>query len=392
MLIETTAGELGLALAKLKHAIHKRNTIPVLGAVLLEDGAVTGTDLDIEVRITFAAKRFEGAAAIPFFQLLHLVAALPLDRNIRLQTSEGKNYGVFVTFTGGRYFLPSYPAEDFPRWQLAEDLKEMHAPAGLLAALDACTPFISTEETRYYLNGICFGRDRNGSGVLVATDGHRLHAHQYAHDLASGAILPRTTLATLQQLPEPARVLASKNQMQFEYARGCYLRSKLIDGTFPDWGRVVPQLADDAPALRFNPREMMSVLNRMGIAVIARSRSVDLSANASGDLVIVTCKYPDGEEGAERLESGTASNWTKMTDSIMSFSSAYLKAICRQQIQSEEIRLAADGSGSPAIIGPEGSNSVTVLMPMRGGNDITKRSLLTLARTANDEVAAEAVA
>ncbi|QFT69326.1 DNA polymerase III subunit beta [Labrenzia sp. THAF35] len=392
MLIETTAGELKTALDALKPVIYRRNCIPVLGAVLLKDGAVTGTNLDLEIRIKFAAKRFEGSAAIPFFQLLDLVGGLPQKTKLRLQDTDRSGYGVFVTFAGGRYYLPSYPAEDFPEWTVRDDdLQEMASPDGLLEALKTCQPFISTEETRYYLNGVCFSRDQEGNGVIVATTGHHLIAYQYAHDCQDNPILPRLALPALLGLAQPERVMRGEKQMVFHLPGGNWLKSKLIDGTYPAWTRVVPDLPADAAELKISPREFLGVLGRMKLASRNGSwRAVDICANASGDLVVVTCKGSDGEECAERLDKGTAENWSRMANSIWSASSTYLMEICRLNRKADELVIRGTESNAPVYLSHEGSKALIVLMPVRNGNEFTRKSLLTLARSGDNDADAAA--
>lgn len=397
MLIETTAGELRLALDKVRPAIQRRNTIPVLGSVLLENGSVTGTDLDMEIRIKFATKTCKGAAAIPFFQLHGLVSRLAFDKDIRIQTTSGKETGVFVTFEGGRYSLPTHPVSDFPRLSMPTGMRALVSPEGLRSALEKCKPFVSTEETRYYLNGVCFSRDNDGTPCLIATDGHRLIAHQYLHDCNDNQILPRHMLAALLTLPEPKKVFVSKLHMEFVLPGGSYLRTKLIDGKFPDWTRVVPTIPEGSPRLKFNPLEMISVLSRLEIGRLGggkkhASAGIDFCANASGDLVVATSRGLDFEECTERLESASTSDWDKMKNSIWSCNSAYLKELCRLNKHADECVVTAEDQGSPTRFEGENTKIVMVIMPMRGGHEFTRQSLLTLARTANGGAAKEAAA
>ncbi|WP_395175792.1 DNA polymerase III subunit beta [Roseibium alexandrii] len=390
MLIETTAGELRLALDKVKPAIRfGRSSIPILGCVLLADGGVTATDLDHEIMVKFAAMRFDGRVAIPFRPLSRLVRALPADTDIRLQDTErakgrkSTDYGVYVTFTGGRYWLPSMPAEDFPEITPAGTWIKCKAPENFLQALDACQPFISTEETRYYLNGVCFTKHPDGRDVVVATDGHRMIAHDLAHGIKGDLILPRFVITSLLGLPTPTQIYRTDTRLEL-HMPGARLRTKLIDATYPDWPRVIPEIPDEAPEIRFNPRKMRAVLNRMEIGLSKYGECVDVCADPTGQTVVITAKTQDAEECSERLDGATAVNWSKMSHGLASFNSRYLKEICRTHIQSDEIILTAAGSGSPSRIGPQTGKMLTVLMPMRGGNGLGTQALMALSPASND--------
>lgn len=397
MLIETTAGDLRLALDKVKPAICRWVRTPILNCVLLRDGAVTATDLDFEITVKFAAKRFEGRVAIPFHPLNKLMRALPVHQDVRLQARQrGENdFGVYVTFDGGRYYLPSMQADDFPEWIEGGERIKCKAPETLLTVLEACRPFISTEETRYYLNGVCFSKAPDGRPVAVATDGHRMMVHDLDHGVDGGLILPRPTVAALSGLPVPHEIFHTGTKMDFQMP-GARLRSKLIDGMFPDWTRVVPDLVEDMPELRFAPRKMQAVLKRMDIGLSRygprNSPCADICADPSGQTVVVTTKAQDGEECAERLEGAAAANWTKLTGGIVSFNARYLKQICQVHAQADTLILRTEGGGGPARISPEGpsakSPALTVLMPMRGGNGLTQTALMAFTPASNDPGAA----
>lgn len=390
MLIETTAGELKLALDAVKPAIYRRNTIPILGNVLFRDGAATATNLDLEITVKFSVNRFDGSCTVPHRQLSELVKSLPFDLPIRLQ--DGGDHGLLVFFKGGRYKLPTLPPADFPIWPDSDSAMDVATPDGLLVALAACEPFISTEETRYYLNGVCFSRGADGEGLLVATDGHRLIAYEYAHDIEADLILPRMALPALFAQGQPEAILAGEKHMQFLIPGGGRVRSKLIDGDYPDWRRVVPEASPDTMRLTFNPLEMGTVLNRIEKLIGRKNGSgVTISANAAGDVLVVTAAGMDMEECAERLETGSATGWPGASERRC-FNSRYLREICRLHCQADQISIiAADGS-SPARIVPEKTRALSVLMPMRADSALTLPALMAFANPANDTVAAGKVA
>ncbi|MEO1110553.1 MAG: hypothetical protein AAFX90_21830 [Pseudomonadota bacterium] len=392
MLIETTAGDLRLALNLVKPVVPKWSTIPILQAVLLKSGAVRATNLDLEIRMKFAAKTFKSSAAIPFRQLFELLSGLPHDMDVRLQSAGGPFDGIYVFFRGGRYKLPSFAAADFPPWNKVEGLKPMTTTEGFSVALAAVQGAISTEETRYYLNGVCFSKNTEGRDVLVATDGHRLLAHDFNHGQDGDLILPKVALPALFLLPEPTAIFASGSRMSFQYPGG-ELRSKLIDGTFPDWKRVVPTHSDDTPSLSFAPLEMMRVLTRIGkVAGSHRARGVDLSAPANGEMVVVAAKGMDFEECSERLDSGSAWKWEGPKNQI-SFNLSYLKSMCTLHRHAERISISAMSGGDPAIIASEDGRLLSILMPMRGStSDLIGASIQAFTQPDNDSSEAERAA
>lgn len=393
MLIETTAGDLRRVLSHIKPVIPTaRNTIPMLACVLFKRGAVWASDLDREIKFKIAAKTFKGTAAIPFRRLFELISSLPQDMDVRLQAAGGPSDGIFIHFRGGRYKLPTLPAADFPTWDTIPDLKPMAAPEGFLNALGIVSGAVSTEETRYYLNGICFSKAPSGKSVLVATDGHRLIAHEYGHDLETSPILPNIALPVLFGLPDPTSIFAGGGRLSFHYPGGEF-RTKLIDGTFPDWHRVTPHYDADAPALSFKPAEMVRVLNRISRVTISGhyGRCVSLSAPASGDMVVVAGKGVDSEECSERLDSGTATNWSGPAD-LRSFNAIYLRQLCALHRHAEQISIVAPDNGSPALLVAEDTRVLSILMPMRGDTDLISASVRAFATPDNDAANAERAA
>lgn len=394
MLIETTAGDLRLALNLVKPVVPgRRYATPIMGCVLLKAGAVWATDLDREIMMKFAAKTFKGEVAVPFRQLWDLLSSLPHDMDIRLQADKSGTDGVHIHFRGGRYKLSSLPAEDFPGWDPVSGLEPMPAASleGFKIALDAVEGAVSTEETRYYLNGVCFSRDQDGVDVLVATDGHRLISHRFNHGRDDNLILPNIALAALHLLPQPSAIWAGENRMSFHYPGGEF-RTKLIDGTFPDWRRVTPSYDEDTPRLTFAPLEMMAVLNRMHkMTGSGLGRAITLSAPASGEMIVVACKGMDSEECAERLDTGTASNWIGPGHE-RSFDVRYLKSLCRLYRQAKEVSIIGPDNRSPSRVVSDNDKVLAILMPIRAESDLIRPALMAFTNSANDTAQAERAA
>ncbi|WP_298981523.1 hypothetical protein [uncultured Roseibium sp.] len=369
MLIETTADVFGLALAKVKPAVERRNTIPILSTVLITNGVVTATNLDMQVCISFPAKSMTGAAAVPFFQLYRIVSNLPPETEIRIEDAnrgEDKSFkhGVRLSFDGGSYWLPSQDPDEFPVFKTYSDTKRVVLPDGFKKALEKVLPAISTEETRYYLNGVCFSKNKDDEQVLVTTDGHRLIAHKYDHGIEGQKILPRMMIPAIMGLPEPTAITYSDLHFDLEFPGGS-MSMKLIDGVFPDWGRVVPEIKGDQPKLTLNPQTFTRVIKR--IAENTRL-GVCLAASSADQTLTVSQVTADGDEGMERVPDAAVENWPSSdsdTPQVWSFNANYLLDLCRLYRLEDEIVITAQGKGQPTHVFPLESKTSSVLMPMR---------------------------
>ncbi|MEL7029885.1 MAG: DNA polymerase III subunit beta, partial [Pseudomonadota bacterium] len=241
------------ALSHTQSVVEKRNTIPILSNVLLQAGegrlSLTATDLDMEIVESAPADvAVEGAATAPAHTLYEIVRRLPDGAQARLDLS-GDDPRLKLSAGRSDFALSVLPSEDFPILP-ADDLGvNFTVPAAELARLIDKTRFaISTEETRYYLNGVFLHphvQDDGGVLRVVATDGHRLA--RVDTDLPEGAadmpgvIVPRKAVVELRRLLEDAedqvQVSASDAKIRFSFG-DVVLTSKLIDGSFPDYSRV----------------------------------------------------------------------------------------------------------------------------------------------------------
>src|SRR5436190_13463255 len=244
------------ALNHVQSVVERRNTIPILSNVLVraKDATVklTATDLDIEIIEEAPADiAQEGAVTVPAHLLHDIVRKLP--DGAQLELDQGPDRGRLSIVSGrSRFALQALPPEDFPDLAAREPANHFNISAAELKRLIEKTRFaISTEETRYYLNGIYLhAAESGGKSVLraVATDGHRLAQAELplpagAKDMP-GVIVPRKTVAELAKLAEDGdgdvRIELSPSKIRVSTAR-VVLTSKLIDGTFPDYERVIPQ-------------------------------------------------------------------------------------------------------------------------------------------------------
>ncbi|OYX94159.1 MAG: DNA polymerase III subunit beta, partial [Novosphingobium sp. 35-62-5] len=257
-------------LSHVQSVVERRNTIPILSNVLIEaspDNRVRlmATDLDLQVIESMAAVSVEGAGAITVSAhlLFDIARKLPDGSQVSLETTDNR---MVVKAGRSRFQLPTLPRDDFPVIVEGDLPTSFEVPARTLAELIDRTRFaISTEETRYYLNGIFLHVSDEATPVLkaAATDGHRLARFTIARpEGAEGmpdVIVPRKCVGELRKLLEEVLdtavlvdLSASKVRFTLGGENGVVLTSKLIDGTFPDYSRVIPTGNDKL--LKLDPR------------------------------------------------------------------------------------------------------------------------------------------
>jgi DNA polymerase III subunit beta len=359
------------ALSHVQSVVERRNTIPILSNVMIdaEKGALklTATDLDIEIVETIPADVIKaGAITAPAHIFYDIVRKLPEGSQVQAELSEDK--GRLAVSSGLVHFeLASLPKEDFPQMAAGAMPHRFRLAADDLKRLVDKTRFaISTEETRFYLNGIYLHAAKEGKASTlraVATDGHRLA--RYEMELPEGAadmpgiIVPRKTVAEVLHLLEDAEgaVEIALSDTKIQFAIGdIELTSKLIDGTFPDYQRVIPSGNDKA--LILDAKEFCLAVDRVSTISADKTRAVKLAA--AKDKVTLTVVNP---------ESGTATEELSATYSAapieIGFNARYLIDIT-SLIEGKEVRFLLADAGSPTIIDDtEDPRTLYVLMPMR---------------------------
>lgn len=367
--IERTA--LLKALAHVQSVVERRNTIPILSNALIEadDGriALTATDMDLTVVEGVAAEIGQaGATTVSAHTLYDIVRKLPDGAQASLRTGEGGNQ---MTLSAGRstFTLQSLPRDDFPAVAGVDLPLSFSLQASDLKTLINRTRFaISTEETRYYLNGIYLHAAEGTDGPVlraVATDGHRLARFEMAlPDGAAempGVIIPRKTVGELQKLIEESNasveVSLSETRIRFAFD-STILTSKLIDGTFPDYERVIPSGNDKTMSV--DRRSFSAAVDRVSTISTEKSRAVKLII-ANGSLTL-TANSPDAGSAEEEIEV----DYEGPTLEI-GFNSRYLLDVA-QQIEGDQAVLSLSDSASPTVV-QEASHgdALYVLMPMR---------------------------
>lgn len=359
------------ALSHVQSVVERRNTIPILSNVRLDarDGmlTLTATDMDLEINESVAASvDADGSTTTPAHTLHDIVRKLSDDAKVNLTLEPG---GAMMTVTSGRskFKLSCLPVSDFPELGTGDMDATLAIPAKDLRELIDRTRFaVSNDETRYYLNGIYIhAAENNDVSVLraVATDGHRLA--QFEMPLPDGAanmpsvIIPRKTVAEIRKLIEEAAdtitIRLSENKVRFEFDH-VTMTSKLIDGTFPDYQKVIPQGNDKI--VEVNPKLFTSAIDRVATISSEKTRAVKLAID--GSTMTLSAQSADSGSATEDIE---ISNDNASLE--IGFNSKYLLDITAQ-MSSDRCRMTLADSGGPTIIqDSEDTSSLYVLMPLR---------------------------
>jgi len=360
------------SLGHVQSVVERRTTIPILSNVRLEatEGALglTATDLDLSVVETTEAEVTQpGATTAPAHTLYDVVRKLPEGARVTIERSAA---GSEITLRSGRatFDLPCLPADEFPTMGDEGLEHRFSLPADTLRKLIDRTRFaISTEETRYYLNGVFFHALDDGAGRLrsVATDGHRLARVEVAlPDGAAGmppVIVPRKTIGEVRKLIDDLEsdaavdVRLSNSRIRFTLG-SAVLRSRLIDGTFPDYERVIPTVNDKL--LVAPNKDLSAAIDRVATISTDRSRAVKLSLAASR--LTLSAVSPEAGRAVEELDVTYPSEPLEI-----GFNARYMLDMSGQ-VEGDDIELAIADAASPIVVrDPKDNSTLYVLMPMR---------------------------
>ena len=358
-------------LSHVQSVVERRNTIPILSNVLIEasaDGSVKlmATDLDLQVVESMAAVTVDapGAITVSAHLLFDIARKLPDGSQVSFETADNR---MTVKAGRSRFSLPTLPRDDFPVIVEGDLPTSFEIPAATLAQLIDRTRFaISTEETRYYLNGI-FLHVADEELKAAATDGHRLARYTIARpEGAEGmpdVIVPRKCVAELRKLIEEALdtnveidLSASKVRFTLGGENGVVLTSKLIDGTFPDYSRVIPTGNDKL--LKLDPRSFFEGVDRVATIATEKTRAVKMALE--NDKVTLSVTSPDNGTAAEEIAAEYSSAGIEI-----GFNANYLKDILAQ-IEGDLVEVHLADAAAPTLIREnDASPALYVLMPMR---------------------------
>ena len=361
------------ALAHVQSVVEKRNTIPILANVMLrvQSGGLTLTATDMEIAVVedvAASTSRDGVCTAPAATLYEIVRKRPDSAEIELDHPPGAGP---LALRAGRYAtsLVVLPAEDFPAMTAGALPHKFQLPAQALRGLIDRTRFaISTEETRYYLNGIYLhAAEIGGSHLLraVATDGHRLA--RVEEELPEGAggmpgvIVPRKTVTELRKLLDEVSggvdIALSDTRIQFKCG-AVTLTSKLIDGTFPDYERVIPR--DNDKVLRVGKKDFSDAVGRVSAISSERARPIKLSL--ARDLLVLSSASPEQGTATEELDGDRVQYEAGPLE--IGFQARYLNDITDQIGEQAEFRFS-DGAAPTLVQDAADPSALYVLMPMR---------------------------
>jgi len=357
------------SLGHVQSVVERRNTIPILSNVLIEatgDGSLRlmATDLDLQiVEAVAAAVDQPGAITVSAHTLFDIARKLPEGSQVQLSAADGK---MLVVAGRARFNLQTLPKDDFPMIAEGELPTRFELPAETLKQIIDKTRFaISTEETRYYLNGIFLHVQEEGQPVLkaAATDGHRLARVTIGRpDGAEGMpdiIVPRKCVGELRKLLDEVdgsvEINLSSTKIRFGLGTAI-LTSKLIDGTFPDYNRVIPTGNDKL--LKLDPRSFMDGVDRVATIASEKTRAVKMAVER--DKITLSVTSPENGTAAEEVPGDYAA-----TPLEIGFNARYLLDILGQ-IDGDVVEVhLADARRRRLIRENDKAAALYVLMPMR---------------------------
>jgi DNA polymerase-3 subunit beta len=373
---EIERAPLHAALQAVLRTVEKRNTIPILGhfhlSAIGEDVHIRGTDLDVETVARIKADvRSEGTCTVPAQRLAEIVALT--SSGVRISIEAKANRSTLVRAGRSRYTLPGLPTEDFPELRTnkleADATTRFDLPGSAVAAAISAVSFaISTEETRYYLNGIFVHAVDTPDGTLLracTTDGKALARYDLglvddAADLPE-VIIPRKAVELLKRVAEsagdqPVRFAVGRTLIRFE-AGDVAVLSKLIDGTFPKYDAVIPQ--NNNHTITVASAALVTAAKRVGLLSSDDMRPVVFMIE--GDKLTLSAVTTDGGEAVDEVDIENDGDRRRVA-----FSSRLLSGLLGALPADVVALQLGPNPGDPAIFRPAAdSPNLCVLMPFR---------------------------
>jgi DNA polymerase-3 subunit beta len=340
--------------------VENKTTIPILGHIKLTatDDTVSAmaTDLDIEA-VTIANIEVDqpGACTVPAKPFDAIVKKLPKSS---LVTLEYDGHRLIIKSGRTNMKLNTLPSKDFPNMPGSDYSHSSNISADTFLDLLNRTKFaMSTEETRYYLNGVYLHNDDAGDLIAVATDGHRLAKMTHTGDVSvAGVIIPRKTVDRLAKLLDgvdgDVKLETSETKMRVT-GDGFSITSKLVDGTFPDYTRVIPQ--SWKATMRVDAKEFYEASNMVVPVSDNKSKAVKLSI--SDDTCVLS-----GSSGIGEADSAVTIDYDGDPLDV-GFNSKYMNELL-SHAGGDRAKVRLSGPGDAARIETDG-NFVGVVMPMR---------------------------
>ncbi|MBL6664718.1 MAG: DNA polymerase III subunit beta [Rickettsiales bacterium] len=371
MQFEVTKQVLLKAISSVNGAVEKKNTIPVLQNIKVEakDDAVelTATDMDILVKSNFNCDmKNSGSTTIPAQMLFDIVRKIPDDSKILF--SKESDTVVKIQIGKSKYNLPCIDASEFPNLSEGELGEEIEIDSASLSKMIDKTRFaISNDETRYYLNGLYLQAMPKENATekdefeirTVATDGHRMALSFLATKLktAFGVILPKKSVSEIKRIidgSKKAKISVSRVKIKV-VTESATIISKLIDGEFPDYNKVLPQ--DNTEIAMINKKEFFDCVDR--VSTVANDKHKALKLMVENGKMTLQVSTNDGSFAYEEFDINYSG--AKIESG---FNSRYLLDIIGQ-VDNNELMMRFKDGNSPALIEAKDMNSVFVIMPVR---------------------------
>ena len=373
IVLKTTQDKLLAVLQSVSGIVERRHTLPVLANVLIrkQDSQLqlTTSDLEIQIRTTAELGGDEGsfATTVGARKLIDILRTMPADQTVSLETNQSK-----LILKGGksRFTLQTLPAEDFPLVQEAPSFGPAFSvpQKTLKSLLDQVAFAMAVHDIRYYLNGILFVAEGNELS-LVATDGHRLAFSSATLENEvpkQEVILPRKTVIELQRLLSDAAVpddaqapmiemRFANNQAKFSFGDMEFV-TKLVEGKFPDYNRVIPKNHKNSVILGRAP--LLASLQRTAILTSDKFKGVRL--NIEPGTLRVAANNAEQEEAVDELDIDYGGDQIEI-----GFNVTYLiDALSNMNQDMVQIELQ-DSNSSALVTIPDNANFKYVVMPMR---------------------------
>lgn len=354
------------SVSKLQSIVEKRNTIPILSNIKLDATGsslvLTVTDMDLvaseEIEAEISA---EGSLTVPAGTLYDIIRKLPEGAKINLEADSSSSQ-VIVT-AGSSNFKISYLASDEFPVMSEGDLthKFTLSTASFLTLIEKTKFAMSNEETRYYLNGVYF-HISEGNLRSVATDGHRLASYEIALPEGAadmpGIIIPRKTvneLAKLLESQEEVIISLSDSKIKFESDK-IELLSKVVDGTFPDYQRVIPD--NNTKILKLSADDFKEAVDRVATISVDKTKAVKVEL-AENNIILKS----QGVEGSSAKEDVIAEYQDESME--IGFNSRYVLEMMNH-IEADNFTIAFDSPNAPALVrDPKDESALYIIMPMR---------------------------
>ncbi len=370
MYITVSKANLVKTLSHLYRIVEKKSNIPLLSNVKIEAGdnlkfTAINTDLEI-IEIIEGNINERGDITVPVHVMHDIVRKLPEDKDIEIKTTSDAS-NVIIKAGNSEFTLPALPTTDFPVMTTTTmPYKFKLTTSDLIKLIDKTQFAVSTEETRYFLNGIFFETlDKDGKKMLraVATDGHRLAKQDVlcpagAEDMQK-IIIPRKVIAELRnQLNDTSddiSIETSETKARFSFGNTT-ITSNLVDGKFPDYAKVIP--VDNNKEMEVDCKLFSEAVDRVSSVSYEKSKAIKLKISKSK--LTLLASTPDAGSAVEDIDADYDNESMEIA-----FNSRYVLDIATQ-IEGKFMKFIMSDASSPVIIKEiDDDSAIYVLMPMR---------------------------